>query len=121
MATTSSIGTVFLSPLLLVNDLYWLAKESEMVILLALYLGIATAVAPLIFFAKGLRLIHVSTAATMNLVEPLTATLLGVILLGEQLGHLAWTGMFILAAGMLILSFHPRAFLQKVYTSLISG
>ena len=45
---------------------------------------------------------------TLTLAEPLTAGLLGVFLLGEQLAPLAWTGVLFLFAGLALLATQKR-------------
>lgn len=114
MAVTSFIGVVLLSPLLFVYDLNWIAQDIEIVVPLAIYLGLVTSILPLLLFAKGLKLVHVATAATLNLIEPLTATLLGVVVLHERLASQSWLGMLLLIIGMLWLSF-PFPRLRKVF------
>lgn len=104
MAVTSSIGAIFLSPLFLIHDISWIARDIQLVLPLALYLGVVTSVCPLLLFAKGLKQVHVATAATLNFVEPFTATLLGIIVLHEALAPLSWLGMGLLIIGVLWLS-----------------
>ncbi len=86
MAATSSVGAVFFSPLLFFYDLGWVVRDIEVVLPLSVYLGVFTSICPLFLFAKGLKLVQVSTAATLNLLEPFTATLLSVIILRERFG-----------------------------------
>lgn len=112
LAVTSSLGAVLLSPFIFSAELTWLSSPSG--VLLALYLGLLTSAAPYCLFAHGLRLIPVSSAVTLNLAEPLTAALLGVLLLGEQLSLPAWIGMSLLVGGLLLMSVSPRALLTKV-------
>lgn len=109
---TSAIGVVCLSPLLFVYDLTWVVQDAEVVVPLALYLGVVTSIFPLLLFARGITLVQVATAATLNLVEPMTATLLGVVILNEQLALQSWLGMLLLVIGVLWLSL-PTSLLRK--------
>lgn len=65
-------------------------------------LGLApTAVAYALFF-HGLPAAGAATAAILTLLEPLTATLLAVVLLGERLTPVAWTGAALLATALVL-------------------
>jgi DME family drug/metabolite transporter len=44
------------------------------------------------------------TAVTLSLAEPLTAGLLGVYLLGEQLAPAGWMGILLLFGGLALIS-----------------
>ena len=71
---------------------------------LVVYLGVVpTALAYGLFFA-GLRGTTSSTAAVLTLVEPLTATLLAVLLLGERLSTVQWVGGVLLMTAVVVLS-----------------
>lgn len=72
------------------------------------YLGVVpTALAYGLFFA-GLRRTASGTASVLTLVEPLTATLLAVVLLGERLGVAQWSGALLLLVAVLVLSVPAR-------------
>jgi DME family drug/metabolite transporter len=102
MAVVFSLGALFLSPLLLTTDLTWLAQPRGWMV--TLHLGVLATAAAYAFFARGLRLVPVSTAVTLSLAEPLTAGLLGVFILGERLTMLAVLGIGLLLAGLVSLS-----------------
>lgn len=106
MAVVFCLGALFLSPLLVGADLKWLAQPMGLAV--ALHLGvIATAIA-YILFGYGLTTVPVATAVTLSLAEPLTASLLGVVVLGEQLTVVAWVGLGLLFAGLAVLSVGRR-------------
>lgn len=76
---------------------------------LAVYLGLVpTALAYGLFFA-GLRTTASGTASVLTLVEPLTATVLAVLLLGERLGPWQWLGAGLLCAAVVVLSVAARS------------
>ena len=52
----------------------------------------------------GLRALSASSVSTLTLVEPLTACLLGLLLLGEQLSVAGWAGLVALLAGVTVLA-----------------
>lgn len=71
---------------------------------LLVYLGVVpTALAYGLFFA-GLRHTASGTASVLTLVEPLTATVLAVLLLGERLQPWQWAGAVLLAVAVVALS-----------------
>ena len=104
---TFFIGTIFLSPVLAFVDLSWVAEPRGL--LVALHLGIVTIGIAYQLYAAGLHLIPVTTTATLTLAEPLTAGILGVFLLGEELSLQAIIGIFLLLAGLVLLVWQPNA------------
>jgi drug/metabolite transporter, DME family len=111
-AVSSAVGIVFLSPLLFVYDISWIARDFKLVLPLATYLGVVTYAIPLLLFSRGIKLVPVATAATLTLVEPMTATLCGVVILHEYLAVQSWVGMGLLLIGVLWLSL-PVSFIRK--------
>ena len=68
------------------------------------YLGFFTAGVGYVLFSIGLKHVPSSSALTLALAEPLMATLLGVIIVGERLGFISWTGIALLLLGILSLT-----------------
>lgn len=87
-------------------DLSWAATPSGLA--MALWLGLATISLAYVLFTWGLQGLTAATAATLTLGEPLTATVLGVTVLGEGLSPLAVTGLVVLAAGLVTLAWGSR-------------
>ncbi|MFG6504405.1 DMT family transporter [Microbacterium sp. P05] len=85
----------------------WLASERGVV--MALWLGLATITIAYALFTWGLQRLTAATAATLTLAEPLTAGLLGVAVLGEQLSPLAVAGLIVLGTGLLLLAWGSRS------------
>ncbi len=112
LAVTSSLGALLLSPCLFSANLSWLTEPRGIAV--ALYLGLGTSALPYWLFASGLRVLPVATAVTLNLAEPLTAALLGVLVLGEQLTPSAYLAMSMLVAGLFLVSFSPRVILARL-------
>jgi drug/metabolite transporter, DME family len=73
-----------------------------------LYLGAVTTAAAYAMYTTGLRAVSASAAGVASLLEPLTATLLGVILFGEQLGVAGWAGAVLLLIALLLLAIAER-------------
>lgn len=88
-------------------DLSWLAEPAGAA--MAVWLGIGTIAVAYVLFTWGLNGLTAATAATLTLGEPLTASILGVTVLGEQLSVLAVAGLVVLAAGLATLAWGSRA------------
>jgi len=101
IAVIFCLSAILLIPLLVTADLSWL--EEGRGLLVAIHLGLVATAIAYILFARGLASLPVATAVTLSLAEPLTAALLGVVVLGERLTLLAFVGMFLLFAGLVIL------------------
>jgi DME family drug/metabolite transporter len=100
-------GALLLLPVLLVVDLRWLAEPRGAIV--AIELGaLATALAYILFSAALTRL-PVSWGATLSLAEPLTASLLGLLLLGESLAPFQLAGAALVATGLIALAAAPAA------------
>jgi DME family drug/metabolite transporter len=102
MAVTFCLGALFVLPLLFTADLGWLGQPNGA--LAVLHLGLVTAALGYLLFGRGLKLVPVATAATLTLAEPLTAGLLGVLVLGEKLTIPAFLGILLIFAGLAVLS-----------------
>lgn len=106
--STTSMGAVFgwaavaSLPLLLLTDVAWLLTPDGA--LMALWLGLVTTTLGYVLFGFGLRGLRTSTVATLTLAEPLTASTLGLVLLGELLAPRAVVGLVVLAAGIVVLT-----------------
>nr|PZN33948.1 MAG: EamA family transporter [Actinomycetota bacterium] len=102
MAGMFGIAALLLAPLLPSADLSWLATTPGL--LAALWLGLAATTISYMAFARGLRSATVSQAATVALAEPVTATLLGVLLLRERPPATAWLGVAAVAVALGVLA-----------------
>ncbi len=101
-AVVFTLGALFLSPLLFVLDLSWLADGRGLAV--ALHLGLLATAAAYALYVRGLMRVRAETAVTLALGEPLTASLLGVILLGERLNFIGFTGIGFLFSGLALLT-----------------
>lgn len=101
-------GALLLLPVYLTQDFAWLASLRGAVV--GLHLGVVATALAYALLAEALTTTPIATAVTLTLVEPLTATLLGVLLLGERLTPGAAVGVGMLFAGLLLLAWAtPRA------------
>ncbi|MFT4214438.1 MAG: EamA family transporter [Microbacterium sp.] len=87
-------------------DVSWLAEPRGLV--MALWLGLATTSVAYVLFTWGLQGLSAATAATLTLGEPLTASILGVAVLGEHLSQLAIAGLIVLGTGLALLALGSR-------------
>ena len=104
MGASSAVLSAFVLPFV---DLSWLGTTAGLV--MALWLGLATISIAYVMFTWGLGGLTAATAATLTLGEPLTASILGIVVLGERLSALAIIGLVILAAGLALLAWGSRA------------
>lgn len=95
-------GAVLLLPTLLVADTDGLASGRG--IAMEVWLGVATTAVSYVLFSAGLRRLRASTVATLSLTEPLTAAVLGVLVLGERPGGTAAVGAALLLSGLVVIS-----------------
>jgi DME family drug/metabolite transporter len=106
-AVLFSLGAVFLLPVLFISDLSWLSTGRGLMV--ALHLGLVATALAYILFTRGLQRIPVSSAVTLSLAEPLTAALLGILLLRERLTFPGLIGISLLLTGL----FYLLAFNRK--------
>lgn len=95
-------GSVVLLPLAALDGLGWLAQPGNFS--LALALGIVSAAMPYLFFSLGMKRIPVAHAFLYGLIEPITASLLGMILLKERLNGTGMIGYGLVLAGLVLFS-----------------
>lgn len=69
-----------------------------------LFMGLAATSLAYVLFLAGLEKISSSSAVTLSLAEPLTASLLGVFLVGEYLSATSWIGVMMLLGGIVVLT-----------------
>ncbi len=101
-AAVFSLAAVAVVPIALSQDLSFVrtAEGAAMV----LWLGFATLALAYLLFSSGLRDTGASTAATLSLAEPVTATILGVAVLAERPGPAAWLGIALIILGLVLAS-----------------
>lgn len=109
LAVPFALGAVLLSPWLVgglvaagrQGDEGWLGTPDGWA--LVLWLGLAATSAAYLLFGLGLAVLPAGHIATLTLLEPVGATLLGVLLLGEVLGAAGWLGCALVLAGLAVL------------------
>lgn len=101
-AVTFSLAALLLTPVLLAESS--VRRPLAEVWPLLLYLGVGPTALAYILFTAGLRRIPATTAGMVSLLEPLTATVLGVMVFGESLGPAGMAGAALLLAALLRLT-----------------
>jgi len=100
MAVVLCAGAILLTPCLATPAIYLLASWRGLAT--ALFLGVVATAGAYALFARGLITVPVSRAALLGLMEPLTASLLGVFILGEYLTAPAWIGAALIICGLFV-------------------
>lgn len=100
LAAAFSLAAVLCLPLLALSGSWVLTPRG---ILLALWLGLATTTVGYVLFGVGLGALKPGTIATLNLAEPVVATILGVLILGESMGATGWVGCGLIIVALAIL------------------
>jgi DME family drug/metabolite transporter len=106
MARLFGCGALLLAPALPIAGGGWLGSPGG--VALALYLGLVPTALAYVLFARGLRHLPTGEVATLTLAEPLTATALGALVLGERPGAGALVGVVLVLAGLAVLATSPR-------------
>jgi drug/metabolite transporter, DME family len=101
MAVAFGLAAVVLLPALLLSSPAWLLRPDG--IALALFLGVVPTALAYVLFARGLRRLSASETATLTLAEPLTAGLLGAVVLAEPMTAMSAAGAGLVLAGLLAL------------------
>ncbi|MCW2712218.1 MAG: EamA family transporter [Marmoricola sp.] len=102
MAATFGTGGLILVPVLLLSGTSWLADPEGLG--LVLYLATVPTALAYALFARGLRNLGAGETATLVLAEPVTALVLGAVVLGERPGVGAVTGGLLVMGGLLVLA-----------------
>lgn len=97
-----ALGAILSTPLLFVGNMHWLVAPKGL--LMIFWLGLIPTAVAYIAYAYGLAKVRASTASTLILAEPATATLLAAIVLGEAINARGWTGIVVVIIGLIYLS-----------------
>ena len=106
MGVVFVLGALLLTPLFFLQDFGWLVEPRGL--LVVLHLGLVTTALAYALFAEALTTTPVAIAVTLTLGEPLTASLLGVLVLRESLSGQAMAGVALLLAGLVVLAISAR-------------
>ncbi|WP_229715271.1 DMT family transporter [Subtercola lobariae] len=119
MGATFGVAALVMVPVLVGSDLAWLVTPRGA--LTVGWLAIVTTGLAYTLFARGLKNLAASRAATLTLIEPLTATALGIAVLHEQFTLSSAIGVALLTAGLAILTVSRRGSRANAFVSPVSG
>ncbi|MEB0002934.1 EamA family transporter [Cryobacterium sp. RTC2.1] len=106
MGATFGAAAVLMLPMLLASNPAWLAQPAGLAT--AAWLAVVTTALAYTLFARGLRGLPASQVSTLTLVEPVTATALGIFLLHEDFTPATICGILLLVTGLAILTVPRR-------------
>jgi DME family drug/metabolite transporter len=106
VAPMFTIGTILQAPLSYGRDFSFL--QDPVLLMGVLYGGIVTVAVAYAFFIYGIARIGAATAVTVGLMEPLTASILGVVLLNETVSAVGLIGSVLILAGLVVVSRPPK-------------
>jgi DME family drug/metabolite transporter len=101
-AITFALAPLFLAPALLGEPAPTRALAAGWPLLL--YLGLGPTAVAYVLFTAGLGRVPATAAGIVSLLEPLTATTLGLLVFGERLGPIGITGALLLLAALALLT-----------------
>jgi DME family drug/metabolite transporter len=107
MAALFGAAAVVSVPILLATETAWILTVPGA--LAVAWLALVNTVAGYLLFGYALGGLPASRVATLTLFEPMTATLLGILLLGESFGPSTVVGAALLVAGLAILVVPTRS------------
>lgn len=102
MARAFTLGAVLLLPVLVVTGGGGLLNPGGLA--LVAFLGAIPTALAYVLFARGLRRLSSGETATLTLAEPLTATALGIVVLGEDPTASTAAGAALVLGGLLVLA-----------------
>jgi len=105
MARVFGIASIMLAPTLFFVNLEWLTHKDAIV--MVLWLGIVTLALAYWSYATGLEDLEPNQTTLITLLEPVIATVLGVVALSERPSSVAWLGVLIVLASLLAESRAP--------------
>lgn len=102
MGASFGLAAMPLAVILVVTGAPLLSSATSIAV--ASYLAIGPMFVAYLFFAVGVRGLASSTVTVITLLEPLVATLLAVLIVGERLEFVGWVGLALILVGVAVLS-----------------
>lgn len=102
VAASLSIGGLLMTPILIAADVTWLRDPRGLAVVL--HLGVVATAFAYALFGRGLAAVSAASATTLTLAEPLTAAVLGVVVLKETLPPSAYGGALLVFGGLFLLA-----------------
>ncbi|MFI7481168.1 DMT family transporter [Kocuria sp. M1R5S2] len=105
MGAVFGAGGALLMPVLLVTGAPLLASAQAFAV--AAYTALVPMFLGYFLFGVGLARVRPSTATTLTLTEPAVAAVLAVVVVGEHLTAVGWSGLAVIAAALVVLAVAP--------------
>ena len=102
MAAAFGTGALILLPVLALGETAWMRTPSGAA--LVLYLGVVPTAIAYVLYARGLQTLTAAETTTLTLAEPVTATILGAVVLDERVGVAGAVGCALVLAGLAVLA-----------------
>ena len=99
LGASFSVGALLLAPAI-VGTTWWLTPSGAAEVL---WLGLVTTTAGYLLFGIGLRVLQPGHIATLTLLEPAVATVLGVLVLHEVVSLVGWIGCLLILGALALL------------------
>lgn len=107
MDSVFGLGGLLLMPVLLITGAPLLATPQALAV--GSYMALVPMFLGYVAFGYGLSKIPASSATTVTLTEPAVATVLAVVIVGEELTPLGWTGLVAFGVVLLMLALAPHS------------
>lgn len=105
MGAVFGVGGLLLIPVLIVTGAPLIASPQSFAV--AAYMALVPMFLGYLLFGIGLARVSASTATTITIAEPAVATVLAVVIVGERLPALGWTGLAVIALVLVLLAVAP--------------
>lgn len=102
MGSLFGLGAMALLPILAVTGGPLLSSVDGWSV--SLYLAVVPMCVAYLLFGAGLRRVGASTGTTLSLFETMVAAALSVLVVGERLGLVSWSGMILIGIGLVIIT-----------------
>ena len=103
-----AIGALFVCNPTEIVDIVCRSDEQSFLIMLILLTAFITAVLPYLLYTMGLAAMRASSAAIMASVEPVVATIAGVVVFREAMTVAAFAGILLVIGAIIILNLKPE-------------
>lgn len=100
MGAVFGVGGVLLIPVLVITGQPLLSSPENLMV--ATYMALVPMFLGYVLFGIGLARLRASTATLITLAEPAVAALLAVVVVGERLSIMGWTGLVVVAVSLML-------------------
>lgn len=111
---TFIVATVALFPFSNVGEMFKIIKSNKLSLSNILLIGILSTLIPFLLYNKGLQNMEAGKASVMAFVEPVVATIVGIILYGERINIQNGTGIILIFLSLVLLNLSIP--IKKEYT-----